>query len=113
MLVLGGTGLTGKQVCMYAVEQGYQVKILCRSKERLPAQVVDGAAEIVVVDDLLADPSVVQELAKGCDGIMMGKKRNHPTTTPIGCPCLLPFMNHHSNTNTTSRAANNGKSWFL
>jgi uncharacterized protein YbjT (DUF2867 family) len=71
VLVLGGTGRTGRLVLQQLLERDVHVRAVVRSADRLPADVTDDPRLTVVVADLLSltDEQVVEHV-DGCDTVI-------------------------------------------
>ncbi len=71
VLVLGGTGRTGRLVLQRLLERDVHVRAVVRSADRLPAGVGDDPQLAVVVADLLSmSDDQVKELVNGCDAVI-------------------------------------------
>jgi nucleoside-diphosphate-sugar epimerase len=71
VLLLGGTGRTGRRVLQQLLGRDIHVRALVRSAERLPAGVADDPRLTVVVTDLLSlSDDQVKERVDGCDVII-------------------------------------------
>lgn len=71
VLLLGGTGRTGRQVLSQLLERGVRVRALVRSADRLP-QTAAGAAGLTVIEAgvrSLPDEEL-QALVRGCDAVV-------------------------------------------
>jgi uncharacterized protein YbjT (DUF2867 family) len=76
LLVLGGTGNTGRWVVKMAIERGHRVRALVRSKAGL--EECDG---LELVEGDVLDPVVVQRVMNGCDAVIscLGIRRETPS----------------------------------
>lgn len=71
VLLVGGTGRTGRRVLEQLLGRGVAVRAIVRSAEKLPAAVADNPALTVVEADLLSldDADLVRHVS-GCDAIV-------------------------------------------
>ena len=76
LLVLGGTGNTGRWVVKMAIERGHHVRALVRSKDSIEER--DG---LEIVEGEVLDPVVVQHVMVGCDAVIscLGIRKETPS----------------------------------
>jgi hypothetical protein len=71
VLLLGGTGRTGRLVLTQLLERGVTVRAIVRSADRLPAGVSEDEALLVVEADLLSlSEEYLRNLVQGCDAVI-------------------------------------------
>ncbi len=70
ILVLGGTGATGRLLVTQLLDRGHHVKTIVRSAERLPAE-AKNHPNLTVIEDSLLDMSDAEliKLVDGCDAV--------------------------------------------
>ena len=71
VLLIGGTGRTGRRVLEQLLSRGINVRAVVRSAERLPAGALDDPRLTVVLADLLAlsDEELLRQV-QGCDAVI-------------------------------------------
>ena len=71
VLLVGGTGRTGRRVLEQLLGRGVAVRAIVRSADRLPAAVADSPALTVVEADLLSlgDAELIRQVS-GCDAVI-------------------------------------------
>ena len=71
VLLVGGTGRTGRRVLEQLLRRGVAVRAIVRSADRLPARVADSPGLTVVEGDLLSlgDADLVRHV-RGCDAVV-------------------------------------------
>ncbi len=71
VLLVGGTGRTGRRVLQQLLSRGVAVRAIVRSTARLPASVAADPGSMVIEADLLSlgDTDLLQYVG-GCDGII-------------------------------------------
>lgn len=71
VLLLGGTGRTGRRVLEQLLRRGVNVRVIVRSAERLPAGATKHPNLAVVEADLLSlDDEDLQRHVRGCDAVL-------------------------------------------
>ncbi len=87
VLLLGGTGRTGRRVLQQLLARGVRVRAVVRSAERLPAEAVDDPLLTVVEGDLasLTDGQLAQHL-DGCDAVISCLGHNVSPQGVYGAP---------------------------
>jgi nucleoside-diphosphate-sugar epimerase len=87
VLLLGGTGPTGRQVLLQLLERGVAVRAIVRSADRLPAEVREEEALTVVEADLLSlSDDYLRSLVQGCDAIVSCLGHNLTRQGMYGAP---------------------------
>lgn len=66
LAVFGGTGLTGRKIVEQALDRGYRVTALVRSKAKLG----DLASRVDVVEGNVVDPAMVDKAVLGADAVL-------------------------------------------
>ena len=71
ILVAGATGQTGRLVVEQSLANDYKVRVIVRSRNRLPSEILEHP-NITLVEASLLDLSDEQmaDLAKGCDSVV-------------------------------------------
>lgn len=71
VLLVGGTGRTGRRVLQQLLDGGAKVRVIVRSAERLPAGVADDPNLAVLEADLLSlGDDDLQRQVRGCDAVI-------------------------------------------
>lgn len=71
VLLLGGTGRTGRRVLEQLLSSGISVRVIVRSARRLPALVAEHPSLVVVEANLLSlGDADLQRHARGCDAVI-------------------------------------------
>ncbi|MCA0987687.1 NAD(P)-dependent oxidoreductase [Guptibacillus algicola] len=91
ILLLGSTGRVGSQVLKLAVEDGHDVTVLVRSKERL--EVKEG---ITIVEGDVLNASKLDEAAREADVIVSALSTDKTTTLSESTPLIIDTMKKHN-----------------
>jgi nucleoside-diphosphate-sugar epimerase len=87
VLLLGGTGRTGRQVLLQLLERDVHVRAIVRSADRLPAEVLGEEALTVVEADLLSlSDEYLRSLVQGCDAVFSCLGHNGTFEGMFGAP---------------------------
>jgi uncharacterized protein YbjT (DUF2867 family) len=91
VLLLGGTGRTGRLVLSQLLGRGVNVRVIVRSADRLPDEVSGEAGLTVVEADLLSlSDERLRDLVRGCDAVVSCLGHNTTTLKDIyGSPRAL------------------------
>lgn len=81
IVVLGATGGTGRELVTQAVGRGWQVRVVVRSVEGLPADLDPGVS---VLTGNVLDPAVLQPAVAGTDAVLTALGFRRHLTGPAG-----------------------------
>ncbi|WP_270181516.1 NAD(P)-dependent oxidoreductase [Alkalihalobacillus sp. CinArs1] len=90
ILLLGSTGRVGSHVLRSAVEDGHDVTVLVRSKERL--QMKEG---LTIIEGDVLDASKLDEAARNADVIVSALSTDKTTTLSESAPLIIDTMKRH------------------
>jgi nucleoside-diphosphate-sugar epimerase len=87
VVLLGGTGRTGRQVLLQLLERRVCVRAIVRSADRLPVDVLQAEALTIMEADLLSlSDECLRSLVRGCDAVVSCLGHNTTFQGMFGAP---------------------------
>lgn len=90
ILLLGATGRVGSNILKLAMEDGHEVSVLVRSKEKL--NIKEG---IKIIEGNVLDPAKVKEAARNADVVVSALSTDKTTTLSESTPIIVEAMQKH------------------